>query len=78
MNIEKITTIRVHYDAAFYCDITRNAGVWEVWLYKNGCGAALYMFGLPDAAEEDAVQMAAANIDEYIKIFNDEFSSENE
>ncbi len=71
MEIKKIQTIRARFDDGFYCDITqeKNNGVCEFWLYRNGYGFALFMFGCTAETEQEKIELAAANIKQYIPIF---------
>jgi hypothetical protein len=75
MKIEKITTRRVRVDDDFYVDITPSAsfeGLHDFVLRKIGSASYCYMFGCAVSNEIEMADMALANADDYIDLFDEE------
>ena len=69
MKVEKVETIRIEYGEGVYCDITpsiEDDGTHDFWLHLKGTGESLYMFGIHIESTDDAVEIALANIPDYV------------
>ena len=73
MNIEKLNITRVWIDENFYIDITPYEDFFEFWLYNKNIGSALYMFCTACNSDIDAVELAIANADKNIELYNQEY-----
>lgn len=69
MKFEKLETIRVRFEDGYYVDIVPAAdydNVRDYFLKKEGYGTVVFMFGVEVDSDEKAVEIAEANVDEYI------------
>ena len=69
MKVEKIETIRVHYDENIVCDIIPaidDPDTHEFWLHHKEYAESVFMFGMHIESVDDAVELAMANIPEYL------------
>jgi hypothetical protein len=67
--ISYLQSIRVTIDDdGFYCDIIPSIddGICEFWLRHAAYGVAEFMFSLPVKDKDEAIELAVANIPEYI------------
>lgn len=75
MKIQKMTACRVSVDEDFYVDITPSAefkGFHDFVLRKIGSSCYVYMFGCAVSNEIEMADMALANADDYIDLFDEE------
>ena len=70
--IAKIETIRLDLGDC-YCDITpsTDSGYYDFWLFKKAYGVSHFMFSCKAIDENEAVEIANANIGEYISLFDE-------
>lgn len=69
MKFEKLETIRVRFEDGYYVDIVHAAdydNVRDYFLKREGYGTVVFMFGVEVDSDEEAVEIAEANVDEYI------------
>lgn len=69
MKVERIETIRVHYDDKIVCDIIHaidDPSTHEFWLRHKDYGTSAFMFGLHVESVDNAVEIAMANIPDYL------------
>lgn len=75
--VKKISTIRIKLENGFYIDIieaasTKDIGAQEYWLHHEDCGKAMMMFGIDLLPDEQAIEMALTNAEQYIQMFNED------
>lgn len=69
MKVERIETIRVHYDGKVVCDIIPaidDPNTHDFWLHHKDYGESAFMFGMHVESIDNAVEIAMANIPDYL------------
>lgn len=71
MKVEKVETIRVRLNDGFYVDITPNGDSRDFWLYRDGWGVSEFMFGMAVTTDDEAIELAIGNAEDYIQMLED-------
>ena len=63
------------YNDDYYIDIVHLHGYYESWVYHEGYGIKMLMFGMPtsDISKKEFVDLAFSKIDEYIRDYKSEY-----
>lgn len=73
MTCKKIKIIRLNFENGYYIDISQKnkEGYRDFWLYHEEYGIAQYMFGCKASSEKEAIELACANINNYIPLLKE-------
>lgn len=66
----EIKTKTYRFNKDFLIDITvSKGGIYESWIYLDGYGFKLYMFGTYAKTEEEFIELVITNIFDYINLY---------
>lgn len=69
-------TFKVYKFGDYFVEVAHSDGEWNAWLYREGYGTRLYLFGAVEnevLSEGAFIEMISGNIADYLKEYHDNY-----